>query len=196
MRRIGLTGGIASGKSFVADELRRHGATIIDSDVLAREVVEPGTPGIAAVIERFGQHILTQDGSLDRAKLGSIVFADDQARADLNAIVHPLVRERSAALEAGAPDGALVVHVIPLLVETGQQDTFDEVIVVDVPVATQLRRLMHRDDLSQDQAYQRIMAQASRIERCEAATHVIDNDGDQASTVRQVDALWPLLLEH
>lgn len=193
MVRVALTGGIASGKTFVAEELEQRGAIIIDSDVIAREVVQPGTPGLAAVVERFGPGILTVDGMLDRPELGKIVFADEAARKDLNAIVHPLVRKRAAELERGAPDDAVVVHVIPLLVETGQQDKFDEVVVVDVPVETQLRRLMHRNDLSPDEAAQRVQAQATRIQRCEAATHVIDNDGDQASTVRQVAQLWEKL---
>nr|WP_220486308.1 dephospho-CoA kinase [Tessaracoccus sp. MC1865] len=188
-----MTGGIASGKSFVADELQARGAVLIDSDLLAREVVQPGTPGLAAVVERFGEDILTPEGMLDRPRLGRLVFADDAARADLNAIVHPLVRARSAELEQKAPVDAVVVHVIPLLVETGQQDLFDEVVVVDVPVNTQVLRLMHRNNLSRDEACQRIMAQASRVERCAAATHVIDNDGDQASTVRQVEQLWEKL---
>ncbi|MBB1508926.1 dephospho-CoA kinase [Tessaracoccus sp. MC1756] len=193
MVRVGLTGGIASGKSFVADELQARGAVLIDSDLLAREVVQPGTPGLAAVVERFGEDILTPEGMLDRPRLGRLVFADDAARADLNAIVHPLVRARSAELEQKAPVDAVVVHVIPLLVETGQQDLFDEVVVVDVPVNTQVLRLMHRNNLSRDEACQRIMAQASRVERCAAATQVIDNDGDQASTVRQVEQLWEKL---
>nr|WP_255697991.1 dephospho-CoA kinase [Tessaracoccus sp. ZS01] len=188
-----MTGGIASGKSFVADELEARGAVIIDSDLLAREVVQPGTPGLAAVVERFGEDILTPEGMLDRPRLGRLIFADDAAREDLNAIVHPLVRARSAEMEQKAPADAVVVHVIPLLVETGQQDLFDEVVVVDVPVNTQILRLMHRNNLSRDEAYQRIMAQASRVERRAAATQVIDNDGDQASTVRQVEQLWEKL---
>ena len=132
MLRVGLTGGIASGKSVVADELGARGAVIIDADVLAREVVEPGTPGLAAIVERFGDDVLL-DGRLDRKALGDIVFADESARRDLEAIVHPAVRRRAAELEAIAPDDAVVVHVIPLLVETGQQDAFDVCLVVDGP---------------------------------------------------------------
>ncbi|MDO5681207.1 MAG: dephospho-CoA kinase [Propionibacteriaceae bacterium] len=193
MARIALTGGIASGKSFVADQLREHGAIIIDSDVLAREVVEPGTPGLAAIVERFGPEILTKKGTLDRPKLGSIIFSDDDARADLNAIVHPLVRERSMELEAEAPEGAIVVHVIPLLVETGLDKNFEEIIVVDVPRKVQVKRLMHRNDLSMEEARKRVRAQATRVERRAVATHVIDNDQDPASTVRQVEKLWAKL---
>ena len=132
--RVGLTGGIASGKSLVAEELAARGAVIIDADVLAREVVEPGTDGLAAVVERFGAGVLTA-GRLDRARLGQIVFADPEARRDLERIVHPAVRARAAELERSAPSDAVVVHVIPLLVETGQQDRFDVVVVVDVDPA-------------------------------------------------------------
>jgi len=188
--RIGLTGGIASGKSTVARELERLGAVIIDADVLARDVVALGTEGLKAVVARFGDAVLAADGSLDRRALAGIVFADLQARADLNAIIHPLVRERAAELEAAAPVGAVVVHVIPLLVETGQQDRFDAVVVVDTTVEEQLRRLTRRDGLTQTEAEQRVAAQASREERLGAATHVIDSSGPVRETMRQVDELW------
>ena len=138
--RVGLTGGIASGKSLVAAELARLGAVVIDADVLAREVVEPGTPGLAAVVQRFGGEVLDGD-RLDRARLGAIVFADPEARRDLEQIIHPAVRARAAELERAAPPDAVVVHVIPLLVETGQQDDFDRVVVVDADPDTQLARL-------------------------------------------------------
>ena len=188
--RIGLTGGIASGKSTVARELERLGAVIIDADVLARDVVALGTEGLKAVVARFGDAVLAADGSLDRRALAGIVFADPQARADLNAIIHPRVRERAAELEAAAPAGAVVVHVIPLLVETGQQDDFDAVVVVDTTVEEQLRRLTRRDGLTQTEAEQRVAAQASREERLDAATHVIDSSGPVRETMRQVDELW------
>ena len=122
MVRVGLTGGIASGKSVVAEELAARGAVIIDADVLAREVVEPGTPALAAIRDRFGESVIV-DGRLDRAQLGKIIFADPEARRDLEQIIHPAVRARAAQLEQAAPGGAVVVHVIPLLVETGQQAT-------------------------------------------------------------------------
>ena len=154
----GLTGGIASGKSVVADELGARGAVIIDADVLAREVVEPGTPGLAAIVERFGDDVLL-DGRLDRKALGDIVFADESARRDLEAIVHPAVRRRAAELEAIAPDDAVVVHVIPLLVETGQQDAFDVCLVVDVDRVTQRERLRSRDRLSEAEIEARLAAQ-------------------------------------
>ena len=188
--RIGLTGGIASGKSTVARELERLGAVIIDADVLARDVVALGTEGLKAVVARFGDSVLAADGSLDRLALAGIVFADPQARADLNAIIHPRVRERAAELEAAAPAGAVVVHVIPLLVETGQQDDFDAVVVVDTTVEEQLRRLTRRDSLTQTEAEQRVAAQASREERLDAATHVIDSSGPVRETMRQVGELW------
>lgn len=192
MVRIALTGGIASGKSFVADELARLGAIIIDSDLLAREVVEPGTPGLARIVERFGDGVL-RDGVLDRAALGEIVFSDDAARADLNAIVHPLVRRRARELEDRADPGTVVVQVIPLLVETGLDAAYDVIVVVDVPTEVQVSRLIHRNDLTTEQARARVRAQASRENRLKVADHVIDNSGDEASTVRQVEALWPTL---
>ena len=192
-RRIGLTGGIASGKTAVSDMLARRGAVIIDSDTLAREVVEPGTRGLEAIVERFGTTVLTPDGALDRAKLGQIVFDDPVARADLNAIVHPAVRARAAELQLQAPPGAVVVQVIPLLVETGQADDFDLVVVVDADEAVQLRRLMQRNGYTPSQARARLKAQASRAERLEAADLVIDNSAGLPELEAQGDALCPRL---
>ncbi|WP_052462620.1 dephospho-CoA kinase [Nigerium massiliense] len=191
--RVALTGGIASGKSAVSQLLAERGAVIIDSDVLARDVVEPGTRGLAAITERFGPMVLAPDGSLDRAKLGRLVFRDDQARADLNAIVHPAIRARAAELQLAAPADAVVVQVIPLLVETGQADDFDTVVVVDVDEKTQVRRLMRRNGLSPADARARLRAQASREERLEIADVVIDNAGTPEQLVPQVDALWTRL---
>lgn len=188
--RIGLTGGIASGKSTVARKLEQLGAVTIDADVLARDVVALGTEGLKAVVARFGDSVLAANGSLDRRALARVIFADPRARADLNAIIHPLVRERAAELEAAAPAGAVVVHVIPLLVETGQQDRFDAVVVVDTTVEEQLRRLTRRDGLTRTEAEQRVAAQASREERLGAATHVIDSSGPVQETMRQVGELW------
>jgi dephospho-CoA kinase len=162
MVRVGLTGGIASGKSLVAAELAARGAVIIDADAVAREVVEPGTPGLAAIIERFGTEVLT-DGRLNRARLAEIVFADPVARGDLEQIVHPAVRARAAALERAAGSVAIVVHVIPLLVETGQQGQFDLVVTIEVDRETQIRRLVARNGFSRAEAESRIAAQASRI---------------------------------
>lgn len=192
---VGLTGGIASGKSLVADLLAAKGAVIVDADVLAREAVEPGTPGLAAIRERFGDAVLGADGTLDRAALARIVFADAAARADLNAIVHPDVRRRAAEAAAHAPADAVVVEVIPLLVETGQGASFDVVVVVDAEPEEQVRRLGERNGLSRAEAQARIAAQASREERLAAADVVIDNTGDLAGLRAQVDALWSHLID-
>jgi dephospho-CoA kinase len=146
--RVGLTGGVASGKSTVAGILRDLGAVVVDADALAREVVEPGTPGLAAVVEAFGHDVLGADGVLDRAALGAVVFADPDARRRLEGILHPLIRARGAEVEAAAPPGALVVHDIPLLTETGQAGAFDAVLVVDVPVETQVARMAQPSSLS------------------------------------------------
>lgn len=189
MVRVGLTGGIASGKSLVADELAARGAVIIDADLLAREVVEPGTPGLTAIVERFGADVTT-DGRLDRAALARIVFSDDSARRDLEAIVHPAVRRRAAELEAEAPSDAVVVHVIPLLVETGQQDAFDVVLVVDVDRETQLRRLQERDRVTAAEAGARLAAQASRDQRLAASDVVIDNSADVTELRKQIEEIW------
>ncbi len=188
--RLGLTGGIASGKTLVADELARLGATVIDADVLAREVVEPGTRGFVEVVERFGEDVLGPAGALDRARLGELVFGDPRARADLNAIIHPRVRAAARLMEETASPGGVVVHVIPLLVETGQQNSFDAVVVVDVAVELQIRRLMERSTLTAEQAHARIDAQASRQERLVAADWVIDNSGAPEVALCRVRELW------
>ena len=175
--RVGLTGGIASGKSTVAQLLVELGAVLIDGDALAREVVARGTPGLAQVVEEFGEDLLTAEGDLDRAALGRIVFSDDSARRRLEAITHPLIFERYAELEAAAPAGALVLHDIPLLAESGRADTFDAVIVVDVPAELQIERMMRERGWTREEAESRIAAQASREDRLAIATHVIENTG-------------------
>ena len=189
MVRVGLTGGIASGKSRVADELAARGAIIIDADVLAREVVEPGTPARAAIIDRFGAEVL-RDGEIDRARLAQIVFADPHAHRDLERIVHPAVRARAAELERAAGDAAVVVHVIPLLVETGQHEDFDVVVTVDADHETQIQRLMVRNGFTRAEAESRIAAQASREDRRRAADVVVDNTGSPTQLREQIDALW------
>jgi dephospho-CoA kinase len=189
MLRVGLTGGIASGKSTAADELASLGAVLVDADVLAREVVEPGTPGLAEVVERFGRDVLDGD-RLDRAALGRVVFADATARRDLERVVHPRVRARAAEIEAAAPPDAVVVHVIPLLVETGQAGDFDLCVVVDLEPATQLRRLRERSGLDEAEARARVDAQAGRAERLAVADRVLDNEGSPDDLRRQVRALW------
>lgn len=188
--RIGLTGGIASGKSAVAELLAAYGALVIDADVLAREVVAPGTLGLQAVLDRFGVGVLSEPGVLNRAALGAVVFADHAARRDLEAIVHPAVRRRAAEIERQAGPGVMVVHVIPLLVETHQAGDFDLVVVVDVDAETQLRRLMSRTGLSDADARARVSAQASREARIAAADVVIDNNGPREALAGQVRDLW------
>ena len=189
MVRVGLTGGIASGKSLVAAELAARGAIIIDADVLAREVVEPGTPALAAIVDRFGVEVV-KDGHLDRARLAQIVFADPLARRYLERIVHPAVRARSAELERAAGGAAVVVHVIPLLVETGQHEDFDLVVTVDADHETQIQRLMARNGFTRAEAESRIAAQASREDRTLVADVVLDNTGNVTRLREQIDALW------
>lgn len=175
--RIGLTGGVASGKSTVASLLVAAGAVLIDADALAREVVAKGTPGLDAVVEEFGTGLLTADGELDRPRMGELVFNDAEARKRLEAIVHPLVFQRIVELEESAPQGALVVHDIPLLAESGRADTFDAVVVVDTPRDLQVARMLRDRGWTRADAESRIAAQATREERLAIATHVIDNSG-------------------
>lgn len=190
---VALTGGIASGKSVVADRLAELGAIIIDSDQLSRQVVEPGSSGLAQVDARFGPGVITDAGELDRSALAEIIFADSQARADLEAIIHPRVRALSAVLAEQAPPDAVVVHVIPLLVETAQADAFDRVIVVDTDPDSQRRRLRARDGLDDDSVTARMSAQASREARLARADLVITNDGSVSELCARVDQLWPTL---
>jgi dephospho-CoA kinase len=175
--RVGLTGGIASGKSTVSAMLAELGAVIIDADALAREVVAKGTPGLHAVAAEFGEELLGPDGELDRAAMGRLVFADESARKRLEAIVHPLVFERIVELEEGAADDAVVVHDIPLLAESGRADTFDAVVVVDAPPEVQIERMVRDRGWTREEAESRIRAQASREDRLAIATHVIENTG-------------------
>jgi dephospho-CoA kinase len=188
--RIGLTGGIASGKSTVAQRLAALGAVVIDSDVLARAVVAPGTPGLAAVVQEFGARVLDGSGGLDRQALGRLVFRDGDARRRLEAIVHPLVRRRAAVIEATTPTGSVVVHDIPLLVESGQAEAFERVVVVDVDEAVQRRRLRELRAMSDQEASARIAAQASREQRLAVADDVIVNNGTLVDLLAQVDRLW------
>jgi dephospho-CoA kinase len=192
--RVGLTGGVASGKSSVGAVLRDLGAVVIDADQLAREVVEPGTPGLAAVVREFGDTVLTEDGALDRAALGAVVFADEDARRRLEGILHPLIRARAAEIEAAAQPGALVVHDIPLLVETGQADRFDAVLVVDVPVETQVERLLRERGWTRADAEARVAAQADREERRAVATYLIDNTGTREDLRDRVTEVFTALV--
>ena len=190
-RRVGLTGGIASGKSTVSAMLVELGAVLVDADVLAREAVARGTAGLDEVVSAFGADVLTADGDLDRPALGARVFADEAARRVLEAIVHPRVHARSAELEAAAPDDAVVVHDVPLLAEGRGASGFDAVLVVDVPREVQVERLVRDRGMSAEDAAARIDAQASREDRLAIATHVIDNTGtleDLRARVREVGA--------
>jgi dephospho-CoA kinase len=192
--RVGLTGGIASGKSAVSRRLAERGAVVIDADLLAREVVERGTDGLAEIVEAFGPDVLAADGSLDRPAMGKRVFGDADARKRLEAIIHPRVRARAAEIEAAADDRAIVVHDIPLLVETGQADRFDVVLVVDAPTEVQVERLVTQRGMSEDEARARIASQASRDERLAAADLVVDNSGSPADLDARVDAVWADLI--
>jgi dephospho-CoA kinase len=192
--QVGLTGGIGSGKSEVTRLLAAEGAVVVDSDVLAREAVAPGTPGLAAVVDEFGTGVLASDGSLDRPALGSLVFADPARRAALEAIVHPYVRRRSAEIAHAAPPGAVVVHDVPLLVEKDLQRRYDLVVVVDVDEDTQVRRLVGRRGMTEADARARVAAQASRDRRLAAADLVVANDGDLAELRDRVAGLWTELV--
>jgi dephospho-CoA kinase len=188
---VGLTGGIGSGKSEVARRLAALGAVVIDADAIAREVVAPGTPGLAQVVEAFGSDVLAADGSLDRDRLAAVVFGDDDQRQRLNAIVHPLVGaamiERTA--QVADPD-AVVVNDVPLLVEGGLSDRYDLVVVVDCDPQTQLRRLVEQRGMTERDAKARMAVQASREQRLAAADIVVDNDGDLADLDRSVQQVW------
>ncbi|MEU4797268.1 dephospho-CoA kinase [Streptomyces sp. NPDC023327] len=190
MLKVGLTGGIGAGKSEVSRLLVASGAVLIDADKIAREVVAPGTPGLAAVVEAFGRGILTPDGSLDRPALGGLVFADPQKLAVLNSIVHPLVGARSAELERSAPPDAVVVHDVPLLTENGLAPLYDVVVVVDASPETQLDRLVRLRGMSEEDARARMAAQATREKRLEIADVVIDNDGPLEGLRERVEAVW------
>lgn len=194
MLTVGLTGGIGAGKSEVSRLLVESGAVLIDADRIAREVVEPGTPGLAAVVDAFGEEILAADGSLDRARLGSIVFADAGKLAVLNSIVHPLVGARSRALEEAAAEDAVVVHDVPLLTENGLAPLYDLVIVVDASPETQLDRLVSRRGMSEADARARMAAQATREQRRAIADIVIDNDVPLDELAQRVKDVWSELV--
>jgi dephospho-CoA kinase len=187
--RIGLTGGIGSGKSTVSALLAARGALLVDADRIAREVVAPGTPGLAAVVEAFGAEVLADDGTLDRPALAAVVFADQAARRRLDAIIHPLVRARTVELVEAAPPDAVLVNDVPLLVETGQAGSYDLVLVVEADVETRVARLVGRG-LTEEDARARIAAQASDEERRAVADVVLDNGGTPEELAAQVDRFW------
>ncbi|MET8832245.1 dephospho-CoA kinase [Streptomyces sp. NPDC004610] len=190
MLKVGLTGGIGAGKSEVSRLLVEYGAVLIDADRIAREVVAPGTPGLAAVVEAFGRDVLAADGTLDRPRLGSIVFADPDRLAVLNSIVHPLVGTRSRELESAAADNAVVVHDVPLLAENALAPRYDLVIVVDVDPATQVDRLVRLRGMTEADARARMAAQATREQRLKIADIVIDNDVPLEQLRTQVRDVW------
>jgi dephospho-CoA kinase len=193
MRVIGLTGGIAAGKTVVADRLAELGAVRIDADRLAREVVEPGTPALAEIARRFGSGVIAAHGTLDRPALGAIVFRDPDARRDLEAITHPAVRALSARriAEAGEADpDAVVVYDIPLLVESGRVDEFERIVVVHAPREERIRRLVELRGMAREEAERRIASQATDEDRLRIAHDVIDSGESLASTLAQTDRLW------
>lgn len=187
--RIGLTGGIAAGKSTVARRLaEEHGALIIDADAIVRKLQEPGERGLEAIVAEFGEDMLTASGALDRARLGAVVFNDEQARERLNAIIHPMVREEAQRLADSAAPGQLIVEDIPLLVESGQAGRFDHVMVVEAPLTERVRRMVEDRGMSEDDAHARIKAQATDEQRREAATHLLVNHGSVDDLNKAVDA--------
>uniref|UniRef100_A0AAU2VBI2 Dephospho-CoA kinase n=1 Tax=Streptomyces sp. NBC_00003 TaxID=2903608 RepID=A0AAU2VBI2_9ACTN len=195
MLKVGLTGGIGAGKSEVSRLLVSYGAVLIDADRIAREVVEPGTPGLAAVVEAFGPGILFADGTLDRPQLGRIVFSDPEKLVTLNKIVHPLVGARSAELESAAGPDSVVIHDVPLLTENGLAALYDLVVVVDAAPETQLDRLVRLRGMAPDEARARMAAQAGRAQRLAVADLVIDNDGPLGALEPQVRKVWEELVE-
>ena len=196
MLKVGLTGGIGSGKSSVSRRLKALGAVVIDADRIAREVVEPGTPGLAAVVAVFGQAVIASDGTLDRAALGSQVFPDPVALAQLNAILHPLIANRTAQLMADAERAqvGVLVHDVALLVEGGLRGSYNLVVVVDAPPAVQLDRLVRLRGMTEADARARMSRQASRADRLAAADVVLRNDGIPKELQEQVDAFWQQLI--
>lgn len=193
VRRVGLTGGIASGKSTVSRRLAELGAVVIDYDRLAREVVEPGSPALALIAARFGPDAIAADGTMNRAHVGSVVFADPAALADLEAITHPAIRDLAAAREAAAAVDSVVVHDNPLLVEMGAADACDVVLVVDAPEEVQVARMVQDRGMTEADARARIAAQASRDRRLTAADVVIDNTGTLDQLSARVDEIWTSL---
>ncbi|GAA3637133.1 hypothetical protein GCM10022223_64830 [Kineosporia mesophila] len=190
MVRTALTGGIGAGKSTVSRRLSDLGAIILDADLIAREVVEPGTSGLAEIVATFGKKILRDDATLNRPKLGKIVFADEKKLARLNSIVHPRVAARMDEIVHAAPDDAVLVHDVPLLVENPHRAEYELVMVVFAPEEERIRRLVDDRGMTRDDARARIAAQATDAQRAAVADVVLDNSGSLATTLAQVDACW------
>ena len=194
MRRVGLTGGIGSGKSTVATMLEARGAVVVDADLIARQLVEPGGAALAELVTEFGPRILAADGSLSRAELAAMAFSDQRATDRLNAIMHPLIGAEAARQLDEQPEAAAIVYDMPLLVETGQADLVDIVVVVDVPEDVQVDRAVRLRGLDEADVMRRMAVQASRADRLAAADVVIDNAGPLSETEAQVDVLWASLI--
>lgn len=194
---MGVTGGIASGKSVVAARLAEHGAVVVDADQIAREVVEPGTPGLARIAEEFGSDVIAGDGTLDRAALGAIVFADEAKRRILNGITHPAVlelsRRRFAEAEAADP-GAIIVYDVPLLNEARRSE-FDVIVVVSAPEETRIERMVTLRGMSRADAENRIRSQVPESERRAMADHLIESGGTLDETLAQADRVWAQLAQ-
>jgi dephospho-CoA kinase len=187
---IGLTGGIASGKSTVAKRWVEHGAIEIDADQLAREVVEPGTEGLQQVVETFGSEILNEDGSLNRARLGGLVFGDELKRLALNAIVHPLVKNRSREIMSALPSDAIAIYNVPLLVEANVDHDFDLVVTVEAPEDEQVKRLVKNRGMTETEARARISSQAKPVERVAVADVILNSNQDINLLLKDADQLW------
>lgn len=191
--RIGVTGGIGSGKSTVASLLSERGAIVVDADLIARRIVEPGSPVLENLVEEFGAGILLPDGSLNRPELARLAFADERSTRHLNDITHPAIREQAEIDLQAAEQRGIAVYEMPLLIETGQRSLVDLVVVVDVPEEMQVDRAVHLRGLPMDDVQRRMAAQVSRAERLEAADIVIGNAGTREDLEREVDALWDRL---
>lgn len=188
--RVGLTGGIGSGKSTVARAFEQHGALIVDADAIQRLVVAPGSAGLAEISAQFGPDMLTADGELDRSAMAKLVFADESARRRLEAITHPLIQAETLRQMAQAKPGQVVVHDIPLLVELGRQDDYDLVVVVDAPLDVRLERLIRDRGMTREAAMERINAQATTEQRRVVAEVWLDNDGTRDDLLDQVERAW------
>jgi dephospho-CoA kinase len=187
---IGLTGGIASGKSTVAKRWVEHGAVEIDADQIAREVVAPGTAGLSAIVETFGSDLLQEDGSLNRSKLGSLVFGDELKRLALNAIVHPLVKERTREILAALPEDSIAIYNVPLLVEANVDHDFDLIVTVEAPEDEQVKRMIKHRGLTEAEARARIAAQAKPVERAAISDVILNSNQDINLLLRDADELW------
>ena len=187
---IGLTGGIASGKSTVAKRWVEHGAVEIDADQIAREVVAPSTAGLSAIVETFGSDLLQEDGSLNRSKLGSLVFGDELKRLALNAIVHPLVKERTREILAALPEDSIAIYNVPLLVEANVDHDFDLIVTVEAPEDEQVKRMIKHRGLTEAEARARIAAQAKPVERAAISDVILNSNQDINLLLRDADELW------